>query len=88
MLRRKTGPLSKTGWGAIVRTGLLLVLSIRRACERAGRRAERIEIMEKAHDAQRRMRRIRPTDRSELPPAGVCPPVPDWSAGSRARACR
>ena len=50
-------------------TILLLLLSLRRAGERAGRLAERLETSEKANEIQRRMLEIaarRPRDRDEL----------------------
>ena len=42
-------------YGAIAVAVLLFVLSIRRAGERAGRFAERLEITEKVNEVQRRM---------------------------------
>lgn len=48
---------------------LLHLLALRRSGERAGRMAERLETMEKTHDAQRRMLEAtarRPRDRNEL----------------------
>jgi hypothetical protein len=48
---------------------LLFLLALRRSGERAGRLAERLETMEKAHDVQRRMLEAaarRPRDRNEL----------------------
>lgn len=56
-------------YGAIVLAVLLFLLSIRRSGERAGRLAERLEIMEKANDVQREMLEAaarRPRDRNEL----------------------
>ncbi len=56
-------------YGAIVLAVLLFLLSIRRSGERAGRLAERLEIMEKANDVQREMVEAaarRPRDRDEL----------------------
>lgn len=56
-------------YGALALTILLFLLSIRRAGERAGRLAERLETMEKANDVQRQMLDAaarRPRDRSEL----------------------
>jgi hypothetical protein len=56
-------------YGAIVLAVLLFLLSLRRAGERAGRLAERLEITEKANDVQRRMLEVaarRPRDRNEL----------------------
>ena len=54
---------------ALALTILLFLLSIRRAGERAGRLAERLETIEKAYDAQRWMLDAaarRPRDRNEL----------------------
>lgn len=48
---------------------LPFLLALRRSGERAGRLAERLETMEKAHDVQRRMLDAaarRPRDRDEL----------------------
>ena len=48
---------------------LLFLLALRRSGERSGRLAERLEIMEKANDVQRRMLEAaarRPRDRNEL----------------------
>jgi len=48
---------------------LLFQLALRRSGERAGRLAERLETMEKAHDVQRRMLEAaarRPRDRDDL----------------------
>lgn len=56
-------------YGVLALTILLFLLSIRRAGERAGRLAERLETMEKANDVQRRMLDAatrRPRDRGEL----------------------
>ncbi|MFN4282373.1 MAG: hypothetical protein ACK4NA_07020 [Alphaproteobacteria bacterium] len=56
-------------YGALALTILLFLLSIRRAGERAGRLAERLETMEKANDVQRQMLDAaarRPRDRDEL----------------------
>jgi hypothetical protein len=56
-------------WGAIALTVLLFLLSIRRTGERAGRMAERLETMGKAHDVQRQMLEAearRPRGRGEL----------------------
>lgn len=56
-------------YGVLALTILLFLLSIRRAGERAGRMAERLESMEKANDVQRRMLDAaarRPRDRGEL----------------------
>ena len=56
-------------YGAIALAIVLFLLSIRRSGERAGRLAERLEAMEKANDAQRRMLEAaarRPRDRNEL----------------------
>ena len=56
-------------YGVLALTVLLFLLSIRRAGERAGRLAERLETMEKANDVQRQMLDAaarRPRDRGEL----------------------
>jgi hypothetical protein len=56
-------------YGALALTVLLFLLSIRRAGERAGRLAERLETMENANDVQRQMLDAatrRPRDRGEL----------------------
>ena len=56
-------------YAALALTILLFLLSIRRAGERAGRLAQRLETMEKAYDAQRRMLDAaarRPRDRDDL----------------------
>ncbi|MFN4231282.1 hypothetical protein [Parvibaculum sp.] len=56
-------------YGAIVVAVVLFLLSIRRAGERAGRMAERLETMENANDVQRQMLDAaarRPRDRGEL----------------------
>lgn len=56
-------------YGALALTVLLFLLSIRRAGERAGRLAERLETTEKANDVQRRMLDAaarRPRDRGEF----------------------
>jgi DNA integrity scanning protein DisA with diadenylate cyclase activity len=56
-------------YGAIALAVVLFLLSIRRAGERAGRLAERLETAEKANDVQRRMLDAasrRPRDRDEL----------------------
>jgi hypothetical protein len=48
---------------------LLFLLTLRRSGERAGRLAERLETMEKTHDAQRRMLEAaarRPRSRDDL----------------------
>jgi hypothetical protein len=48
---------------------LLFLLALRRSGERAGRLAERLETMEKTHDAQRRMLEAaarRPRSRDDL----------------------
>ena len=42
-------------WGAVVLAVVLFLLSLRRAGERAGRMAERLEIMEKVDEVHRRM---------------------------------
>ena len=56
-------------YGAIALSIALFLLSIRRAGERAGRLAERLETMEKSNDVQRQMLDAaarRPRDRDEL----------------------
>ncbi len=56
-------------YGAMALTILLFLLSIRRAGERTGRLAERIETTEKTNDIQRRMLEAaarRPRDCDEL----------------------
>lgn len=56
-------------YGAIAVAIVLFLLSIRRAGERAGRLAERLETMENANDVQRQMLDAaarRPRDRGEL----------------------
>ena len=56
-------------YGAVALAILLFLLSIRRAGERVGRLAERVEATEKANDIQRRMLEAaarRPRDRDEL----------------------
>ena len=56
-------------YGLTVLAILLFLLAVRRSGERAGRLAERLETMEKAHDVQRRMFEAaarRPRDRDEL----------------------
>ena len=56
-------------YGAVALAILLFLLSIRRAGERVGRLAERVEAAEKANDIQRRMLEAaarRPRDRDEL----------------------
>lgn len=56
-------------YGALALSVLLFLLSIRRAGERAGRMAERLETSEKANDIQREMLDAaarRPRDRDEL----------------------
>ncbi|MCK0166743.1 hypothetical protein MWU52_04185 [Jannaschia sp. S6380] len=56
-------------YGVIALTILLFLLSLRRSGERAGRLAERLETMEKTHDAQRRMFEAaarRPRSRDDL----------------------
>ena len=56
-------------YGAIALSIALFLLSIRRAGERAGRLAERIETMEKYNDVQRQMLDAaarRPRNRDEL----------------------
>ena len=61
--------LTAARWGAFALAVLLFLLALRRSAEKAGRLAERLETMEKAHDAQRRMLEAtnhRPRDRGEL----------------------
>ena len=56
-------------WAAIALTISLILLSLRRSGERAGRLAERIENTEKANEIHRRMLEVttrRPHDRDEL----------------------
>jgi predicted nucleic acid-binding protein len=56
-------------YGAIALAVLLFLLARRRSGERAGRLAERLETMEKTHDAQRRMLEAaarRPRSRDDL----------------------
>ena len=56
-------------YGAIALAVLLFLLALRRAGERAGRLAERLETMEKANAVQRRMLQAaarRPRTRDEL----------------------
>lgn len=56
-------------YGVIALAILLFLLALRRSGERAGRLAERLETMEKAHNVQRRMLEAaarRPRDRDEL----------------------
>jgi len=56
-------------YGAIGLAILLFLLSIRRAGERVGRMAERLETTEKTNDVQRRMLEAaarRPRDRDDL----------------------
>jgi hypothetical protein len=56
-------------YGAIALAILLFLLSLRRAGERAGRLAERLETLEKANDVQRHMLDAaarRPRGRDEL----------------------
>ena len=56
-------------YAALALAVLLFLLALRRSGEKAGRLAERIEMMEKAHDAQRRMLEAaarRPRDRDDL----------------------
>ena len=56
-------------YGAIALAVVLFLLSIRRAGERAGRMAERLETTEKVNDVQRQMLDAaarRPRDRNEL----------------------
>jgi hypothetical protein len=56
-------------YGAVVLAILLFLFALRRSGEKAGRLAERLETMEKAHDVQRRMLEAaarRPRDRHDL----------------------
>ncbi len=56
-------------WVAITLTVSMFLLSLRRAGERTGRLAERLENQEKAHEIQRRMLEAgarRPRNRDEL----------------------
>lgn len=56
-------------YGAIALAVVLFLLALRRSGERAGRLAERLEIMEKSNDVQRQMLDAaarRPRDRDEL----------------------
>lgn len=56
-------------YGVIALSILLFLLALRRSSERAGRLAERLETMEKAHEAQRRMLEAaarRPRSRDDL----------------------
>ncbi len=56
-------------YGAIALAVVLFLLALRRSGERAGRLAERLDIMEKANDVQRQMLDAaarRPRDRDEL----------------------
>ncbi|MBT3143097.1 hypothetical protein DS909_18775 [Phaeobacter gallaeciensis] len=56
-------------WAATALTVSLFLLSLRRAGERAGRLAERLDNQEKAYEIQRRMLEAasrRPRDRDEL----------------------
>jgi hypothetical protein len=56
-------------WGAVALAVILFLLSFRRAGERTGRIAERLETMEKSDDVQRQMLDAaarRPHSRSEL----------------------
>jgi predicted nucleic acid-binding protein len=56
-------------YGAIALAVVLFLLSIRRAGERAGRMAERLETTEKVNDVQRQMLDAaarRPRDRNDL----------------------
>ena len=76
MIASILGGIAATPWartalryGAIALTMFLFLLSIRRAGERVGRIAERLETTEKANEIQRRMLEAvarRPRDRSEL----------------------
>ena len=61
--------LTAAKWGAVVLAVALFLLSIRRAGERAGRMAVRLETLEKSNDVQHRMLDAaarRPRDRDEL----------------------
>jgi hypothetical protein len=61
--------LAVTKWATIALAVSLFMLSLRRAGERAGRMAERLENKEKANDTQRRMLEAaarRPRNRVEL----------------------
>jgi len=56
-------------WGAVALAVALFFVNLRRAGERAGRAAERLETLERANDAQRRMLDAaadRPRDRDDL----------------------
>ena len=56
-------------YGALALTIALFLLTLRRAGERAGRLAERLETSEKTHDVQRQMLDAaarRPRDRDDL----------------------
>ena len=80
-------------YGAIALAVLLLMLSLRRSGERAGRLAERLETTEKANDVQRRMLEPRlaalviamswlngcATDASDVGSPGACPSVVEYS---------
>jgi hypothetical protein len=76
MIASILGGIAATPWartalryGAIALTMFLFLLSIRRAGERVGRIAERLETTEKANEIQRRMLETaarRPRNRSEL----------------------
>jgi DNA integrity scanning protein DisA with diadenylate cyclase activity len=64
-------PLARAAlrYGAIALAVVLFLLSIRRAGERVGRLAERLQTTEKANDVQRRMLEAaarRPRNRDEL----------------------
>ncbi|TDL83959.1 hypothetical protein E2L08_00310 [Palleronia sediminis] len=56
-------------YGVTALATLLFLVALRRSGERAGRRAERLETLEKANDVQRRMLEAaarRPRNRDEL----------------------
>jgi hypothetical protein len=61
--------LAAARWSAIALAVLLFLVALRRSAERAGRLAEQLDQMEKAHDIQRRMLEAaadKPRDRGEL----------------------
>ena len=76
MIASLIGSIAASSWartalkyGAIALAVVLFLLSIRRAGERAGHMAERLETAEKSNDVQRRMLDAaarRPRDRDEL----------------------
>ena len=58
-----------TGYALVALTVTLFILNLRRTAERAGRAAERLENLERAHAIQRKMLEAasrRPRDRDEL----------------------